>query len=130
MDKILVDTSAWIQFFRGKEPYRSAVAELIDGDRICCVGLILGELLQGAKSAKELGTLKHFLQVFEFLQDTPAAWERAGELAYAMRKKGRAVGVSDCYLAAAANARGAPILTLDRHFRDLRREIPLQLAAP
>jgi len=130
LDKVLVDTSAWIEFFRGKEPYRRAVAQLIDDDRICCAGLVLGELLQGAKSTRELGTLKHFLHVFEFLEDSPAVWERAGELAYSMRRKGRSIGLSDCYLAAAALARGASILTLDRHFRELKREVSLRLAAP
>lgn len=125
-----MDTSAWIEFFRGKEPYRGAVEQLIDEDRVCCAGLVLGELLQGSKSTRELGTLNHFLHVFEFLEDSPAIWERAGELAYALRRKGRTVGLSDCYLAAAAVARDASILTLDRHFRVLKKEIPLRLAAP
>ncbi|GAB4369972.1 MAG: hypothetical protein Kow00128_16650 [Deltaproteobacteria bacterium] len=130
MDKVLVDTSAWIEFFRGKEPYRSAVERLIDEDRVCCAGLVFGELLQRAKSTRELGTLKYFLHVFEFLEDSPSIWERAGELACSLRRKGRTVGLSDCYLAAAAVARGASILTLDRHFRALKKEIPLRLTIP
>ena len=34
-DKILVDTSAWIEFFRKKAPYHNAVLEMIDSRRIC-----------------------------------------------------------------------------------------------
>lgn len=127
MAKVLVDTSAWIEFFRKKEPYYGAVLELIDDDRVCCAGLVIGELLQGAKSEKELAVLKNFLHVFEFLPETPRLWEKAGELSYSLRRKGEGVGLSDCFLAVAAMAHGAEILTLDRHFGVLKKEAGVNL---
>ncbi len=60
-DNILVDTSAWIEFFREKAPYHKAILELLDSRRICCTGIVLAELIRSAKSQKELDVLKKFL---------------------------------------------------------------------
>ena len=129
MDKVLIDTSAWIEFFRKKEPYYGMVMELLDNDRICCVGLVLAELLQGAKSEKELNTLKDFLHVFDFLPDSVKAWQNAGELSYAMQRKGKAIGLSDCYICILAKSGEVSILTLDRHFLTLKEECGLRIYA-
>lgn len=69
-DKVLVDTSAWIEFFRKKAPYYKIILEMIDSTRICCTGIVLAGLMQGAKSQKELDVLKEFLHVFDFLPDS------------------------------------------------------------
>jgi predicted nucleic acid-binding protein len=123
LGKVLVDTSAWIEFFRKKEPYHTAVLGLIDEDRVCCAGVILGELLQGARSDKELEALKDFLHVFEFAPESPELWEKAGELSCVLRRKGDPVGLSDCFIAVAAMACEAEILSLDKHFGILKKEV-------
>lgn len=129
MDKVLVDTSAWIEFFRKKEPYYSIILRLTDNDTICCIGIILAELLQGSKSEKELNTIKEFLYVFDFLPETLELWEEAGELSYNLQRKGKTVGLSDCYIAIVAKANILKLLTLDRHFSVLEKESGLQLYA-
>jgi len=123
LGKVLVDTSAWIEFFRKKEPYHSLVLGLVDEDRVCCAGIILGELLQGARSVNELDVLKDFLHVFEFVPETPDLWEKAGELSFALRRKGAPIGLSDCFIAVAAMASNAEILSLDKHFGILKKEV-------
>lgn len=120
LDKVLVDTSAWIEFFRKKEPWYSAISGLMDEKRICCAGIILAELLQGAKSEKELDILKDFRHVFEFLEESIDLWQAAGELSNTLQRKGRSVGLSDCYLAASARAHKVKILTLDKHFNAIK----------
>lgn len=129
MDKVLVDTSAWIEFFRKKEPYYSIILRLTDNDTICCTGIILAELLQGSKSEKELNTIKEFLYVFDFLPETLELWEEAGELSYNLQRKGKTLGLSDCYIAIVAKAHILKLLTLDRHFSVLEKESGLRLYA-
>lgn len=129
MVKVLVDTSVWIEFFRKKEPYYHVVSELMDDDRICCLGIVLAELLQGAKSEKELSTLKEFLHVFDFLPETPGLWEKAGELSFLLQRKGRTAGLSDCYIAAAAQVSKVAIYSLDRHFSVISKETGVNLYA-
>ncbi len=86
IDRVLVDTSAWIEFFRKKEPYFTFVSDLINDDRVSCIGLILSELLQGAKSKKELDVLKEFLHVFDFLPESSELWQEAGELSFVLQR--------------------------------------------
>lgn len=126
-DKVLADTSAWIEFFRKKDPYYKVILELIDNDSICCVGIVLAELLQGAKSQKELNVLKEFLYVFDFLPDSTEMWRKAGELSYSLRQKGKTVGLSDCYISVTVNANNVKLLTMDRHFEIIGRETSLNL---
>ncbi|MGQ3684143.1 MAG: type II toxin-antitoxin system VapC family toxin [Candidatus Loosdrechtia sp.] len=126
-DKVLVDTSAWIEFFRKKTPYHKTIAELIDGSRICCTGIVLAELIQGAKSQKEVGVLKEFLYVFDFLPDTTELWEKAGELSSLLRRKGKSAGLSDCYISVMAYTHNARLLTLDKHFESIRKEMKINL---
>lgn len=123
--KILVDTSAWIEFFRKKDPYHTVVLELIDSARICCVGIVFAELLEGAKSQKELNVLKEFQYVFDFLPETIEMWRKAGELSYLLRQKGKAVGLSDCYISVAVSSNNTQLLTLDRHFEVIGKETGL-----
>jgi predicted nucleic acid-binding protein len=127
LDKVLVDTSVWIEFFRKKEPHFSTVSELMEADAICCTGIIYAELLQGAKTEKELATIKEFAHVFDFIAETDALWEKAGELSFNLRKKGIAAGLSDCYIAVAAQSANASLLTLDKHFSAIKKLSPVRI---
>lgn len=130
MDKVLIDSSAWIDFFRKREPCHSAILRLMEGGTICCSGIILAELLQGAVSEKEIAVIKDFLYVFEFLPDSLELWERAGKLSYACGKGGHRIGLADCYLSVMAIANGARLLTLDKHFESLRAHVGLKFFDP
>ncbi len=120
MDKVLVDTSVWIEFFKKKEPWHSTVSGLMDDKRVCCAGIVLAELIQGAKSEKELSILRDFRHVFEFLDESIDLWQAAGELSHALLRKGKSIGLSDCYLAVAAKENKVTMLTLDRHFEVIK----------
>lgn len=120
--KVLVDTSAWISFFRKEKQLHEKVSALIDDDRIACCGIIYAELLQGVKTEKELSGLKDFMQVFDFPEEHARLWEEAGELSFRLRKKGTSPGLADCYIAVLAKRNGYSILTLDGHFKDLTKE--------
>lgn len=127
MDKVLIDTSVWIEFFRKKEPYYSVVNKLIDEDRICCSGLILAELIRGAKSEKEISLLKDFLYVFDFLKEDTVVWEKAGELSYRLRKKGISAGLSDCIIAVLASLNKVLLFTLDKDFSKIAPHIEFKI---
>ena len=114
--RVLVDSSVWIEFFRKNEPYHYVVGQLMDDGQIVCCGVILAELMQGAKSDKELAVLEDFLHVFTFIPESPELWAAAGKLSYKLRRKGVTVGLSDCFIAVAAASAKIPVATLDSHF--------------
>ena len=88
----------------------------MDDEQIVCCGVILAELMQGAKSDKELAVLEDFLQIFTFIHETPELWAAAGKLSHKLRRKGVTVGLSDCFIAVAAASANVPLATLDSHF--------------
>ena len=100
---------------------------MIDDDLVCCIGIVLAELLQGAKSEKELNTIKEFLHVFDFLPESVSSWEKAGELFYVLKQKGKTIGLSDCYIAVLTRSSNVNLLTLDRHFDILKKDLELKL---
>ncbi len=100
---------------------------LMDHKRVCCSGVILAELIQGAKSEKELEILRDFRHVFEFLDESTDLWQAAGELSNTLQRKGKSVGLSDCYLAVSAKVYKVKILTLDRHFDVIKGAVGIGL---
>lgn len=117
--RVLVDSSVWIEFFRKNEPCHGLVSQLIDDEQVVCCGLILAELMQGAKSDKELAVLEDFRHVFPFTPESPELWAAAGRLSYKLRRKGVTVGLSDCFIAVAAASAKIQVATLDSHFEAL-----------
>ena len=126
-NKVLVDTSLWIDFFRGDDSAKKTVDALIDNDCICCTGVVLAELLQGAKTEKEVKFLREFIHAFEFLEAGSGTWDKAGELSFRMRTKGHTVGLFDCFLAVLAVQYNVAMATRDAHFKALAKESGLTL---
>ena len=49
---VLIDTSVWIRFLANREPYASALDDLLSNDEVCGHELIYGELLIGDKGGQ------------------------------------------------------------------------------
>ena len=95
--------------------------------RACTCGIVIAELLQGSRSEKDSDLALSLSETTKVLEDSLGAWEEAGRLAALMRRKGQALSLVDCYLAALAVENGAAILSLDKHFTIISRQFPLEL---
>ena len=51
---ILIDTSVWIEFFRGRDPFASRVDSLLAGAEAAIAGPIVTELRRGLRTAREV----------------------------------------------------------------------------
>jgi predicted nucleic acid-binding protein len=126
---ILVDTSAWIDFFRGIEPLASRVDALLADDEVAVCGPILTELRRGLQSAAERRRVLSLLLACHELPQPPDLWTEAGDLGFALRRRGSTVKTLDLLIATWALGAGLPILTGDTDFGLIRRAgVPLQLA--
>ena len=127
-DKVLVDTSAWIDFFRRKDPGRHAfVANLLREARAVGAGLIFLELLRGAKTGKELNVVSRLSETVEMVYQSPATYIHAGKMGYELARKGHILSVVDLAIAQLAIENGLPLLTFDRHFETIAKSFPLKL---
>jgi len=125
--RVLIDTSVWIEFFRRHEPYHGIVTMLIDDEQVVCCGIILAELMQGAKTDREIAVFDDFPKVFSFIPETAELWASAGKLSGKLRRKGITVGLSDCFIATAAASAKVQVATLDSHFGVLGKPAGIDL---
>jgi predicted nucleic acid-binding protein len=127
-NRVLIDTSVWIAYFRNTSAELCESVETMMSDaEICVPNIVLAELLQGSKSEREIRTIESFLGTFTIVDQGEDSWVNAGKLAYELRKKGKAVNLADCYIAVIANEQGCSIFTLDEHFKDIRTGIAITL---
>ncbi len=126
---ILVDTSAWIDFFRGTAPLAGRVDELLAQNQLAICGPILTELRRGFHSVAERRRVLPLLGGCHFLEQPPLLWEEAGELGFLLGRQERRVKSMDLLIATYALSHSTSLLTRDTDFGHmLRLGIPLQLA--
>ncbi|NWF56675.1 MAG: PIN domain-containing protein [Syntrophaceae bacterium] len=112
----LVDTSAWIDFFRGVGSIKDLLTKLIVRDRVFTAGPVLFELLQGIRSQEEREQVKEALLSVKFLDITPEDWEGAALTSRELRSQGITIPMTDLLLAQLAKAHDLEIISLDPHF--------------
>ena len=127
-EKVLVDTSVWVSYFRGGLPVISErVDRLLAGAEVCVPKIVLAELVQGAKSEREITTIEDFFDAFTILDQSPDTWLKAGKLSRQLKNRGITIHLLDCYIAVIAQENACAILTLDEHFKDIQKAIPITL---
>lgn len=129
MSRVLIDTSAWIEFFRaeGEARYRSRISQLIDDNDAALCGVILTELLKGGRSEKEYRELEDRLSTLIYLETPESIWKEAGRTASQLLRKGIQVPTTDLVIATIAVKNEIPLLQKDRHFHLLQKNIHLKL---
>jgi tRNA(fMet)-specific endonuclease VapC len=70
--------------------------------------------------AAVLKTIEDLGDAFKIIDQKESTWIEAGRLSYNLRKKGKSIHLTDCYIAVIARENGCGILTRDAHFRDIR----------
>lgn len=88
---------------------------LVSGE-IAVVGLVVAEVLQGARSPDEFDSLREYMRGLRFLDDDKDTWVMTGQLANGLRNRGRTIHLSDVTIAVVAMQHDEPVLTTDRHF--------------
>ncbi len=128
-DRVLIDTSVWIEYLQGtaREALQVLVDDLLAGKDVLVPKIVLAELIQGAHSEKDIAVIREFLEAFVVVGEEEGTWMEAGRLAYDLKKKGKTINFADCYIAMIAKSNQAAVLTLDKHFADIRKETGLIL---
>lgn len=130
-DRVLIDTSIWIAYLQARAPKH--IAELVDEhlsmSDIYVPKIVIAELIQGAHSEKDLAVIREFLEAFHVIGEGEDTWFKAGNLSYALKKKGKTVNLADCYIAVMAKEHDCSVMTLDKHFHDIQKQTGLRLIA-
>ena len=128
VERILIDTSVWIEYFRNKSSlFGEKVDRILDTDEVYVPKIVIAELMQGAKSANELSVVEDFFDAFHVIDQKEDSWIKAGRLSYKLKKKGKNIHLFDCYIAVIAQEYECKILTLNRHFREIQSVFDISL---
>ena len=129
----MVDSSVWVDYFRGTPTPQVAWLEKAIGDDadLCICGTVLTEVLQGVRSDAELATVQQAMDELVYLETSRHDHVHAAEVYRAARKKGRTVrNAVDCVIAACAIAHDIPLLQSDRDFESIASVSRLRLITP
>ncbi len=120
---ILIDTSVWIDFFRGADTSRrKSLHSLIDNEEdICTTEIILTEILQGIKRDSDFKKVKEYLLGFPvYCPDGLDTYLRAAEIYRHCRRRGKTVRKTiDCIIAAIAIENSLTLFHNDRDFEQI-----------
>jgi hypothetical protein len=117
----LIDTSAWIEFFRPKgDPLLKArVRDLMSIKEAAYTCPVAFELITGARK-EELNDLRTGLGLASRFVLLPEHWDLAGSSNAALRAKGVNIPASDLLIATVAHSLKMPLLAKDAHFETIR----------
>ncbi len=119
---VLIDTSAWIEFFRsqGSVEMRGRVTSLVKEGEAAWCEMIRLELWNGARGSREIKELEKMDVSATLLTITSEIWRLADSLASKARLAGKTFPASDLLIAACARFHEAEIVHKDRHFDQIR----------
>lgn len=127
-DRIVIDTSAWIEGFSRKSnvELQNVIRECLDSDTAAISPIVLLELIQGCKTEKEKQSLREDMEALELLGISSQVWERAYELGFLLRRKGVTVPTVDILVASQAIESSCVLLHHDVHFEMIARHSKLK----
>jgi len=119
MASVLLDTSVWIDAFRGKTPHIVAVTQaLLNDDRILICGPVIFEIKRGLRSSDRKKILP-LLDALIRLSVDETVWDAAGDLDASLRKKGITIPPMDVIIAQVCLHHKIFLFTLDEHFSSI-----------
>jgi predicted nucleic acid-binding protein len=117
---IAVDTSVWIDFFRGRPLAVEKLSVLLDSDEVVLPVPVRIEILSSARKS-ESQSLGRILSALPVLYPTDATWSRMESWVTAGTVAGQRFGVADLLVAALAVEHGCTLWSLDNDFARMAR---------
>ena len=113
----LIDSSAWIEYLRpaGTKKVKERVREVLEKEEAVTCGIVVVEILRGAKDDKVFKLLKETLLSLPQVPINDEVIERAAQWGYTLDRKGKTVSTTDLFIAAAASEE-AVVLHVDSDF--------------
>lgn len=110
---IIADTSIWIEFLKNKLEEREIFVRLLENDYMLMPEVVAGELLQGARSEKEIKIILAYSENLQ-RQQTDRLFLSAGEYSFKNKLKDKGVGLIDAVIIVSAIGTNSKIWTMDK----------------
>ena len=122
----LIDSSAWIEYLRpkGSKKIKERVREILQKEEAVCCGVVVVEILRGAKNEKDFRSLHESLTSLPQIPIDGAVIERAAQWGFLLDRRGKSVSTTDLLIAATAYKK-ACLLHAGRDFRIISSVVEL-----
>lgn len=123
---VIVDTSAWITFFRrdGDAFTKLAVKGLIDEYEATLCGPVEMEFLGGA-FPHEREKIQAWFDIIPYLPNDQKIWRKASTVYADLRKVGVTAPWNDVLIATMTMEAGCRVYSVDKHFDLMAKHLPL-----
>ena len=121
----LVDSSAWIEYFRGNEKFHF-MEHLLRSNTVCTNDIILAELLPSMAYKKEY----KWIELLKWVKKHPLNidWQEICEIQLLNFKNGTSrIGILDIIIAQNCIQNDLRLIECDKHFETMAGYIPLKL---
>lgn len=110
---IVVDTSVWVEFLKHRQIYFLPLSALLDQQQVVAVECVFGELLQGAKTAREQSIILGYWHNLPKRSEI-GLWVEAGNVSARNAWHAKGVGLIDAFLLCFVCAYDLQLWTLDK----------------
>jgi predicted nucleic acid-binding protein len=123
----LIDSSLWIEYFRprGSQKIKERVKDVLQKEEAVSCGIIVVEILRGAKNEKDFQSLQDGLMSLPQIPMDDAVIARASQWGFLLDRKGKFVSTTDLIIASAAY-KVARLLHSDSDFEMISSVIDLE----
>ena len=125
MSAIVVDSSVWIEFFRGKD--LPLLEEALRDGRALLSPVVASELLSGTQRPREAQALLAFIRQNEVIACDAEHWIRVGFLRRQLRERGLNVSTPDAHVLQCALDCDAGLYSFDAIFLKISEQIEIKL---
>lgn len=123
---LVVDTSVWIDFFRGRSI--PLLEDALALGSVVLPPIVVAELVSGVRKPADRAALIDLLDDLPIHETPRDHWVRVGDLRRRLIEKGHEISTPDAHVAQCALDRDAPLLSSDRVFARITRHAALRLA--
>lgn len=125
MNVLIIDTSVWIEFFRGKT-YPDLELALKEA-RVFLSPIVAAELLSGVRTQREETELMFFLKELKEQTLPLTHWFRVGNLRWTLSKKGFNLSIPDAHIAQCTLDTDGYLMSNDQIFEKVSKWTGLKL---
>jgi len=125
-EKHLVDTSIWVRYFSGEVSIKESVRTLLLQDKVLTTGIIIVEVLRGARTESEYNQLYHDFKALPMLSIDASVLEESYRLGFKLRKAGIVVPLADILISAVAICNECTLTHRDKHFSTIAQHSKLK----
>jgi predicted nucleic acid-binding protein len=113
----LIDSSVWIEYLQpsGSPKIKARVRKVLEGEEAFTCGIVIVEILRGARTEKDLRLLRDSLSSLPGIPISAEVIDRASLWGFLLDRKGKHVPTTDLIIASCAHKK-ARLLHADKDF--------------